>query len=456
MNKAVEVNAGREEVTTVNSGEGAASNTPIGGGDDLTEAELQYFRSGGQDVSGLLKDDIYKDNAETLQSSEEHTEAEARPNTQETPPDPAVDKGSKTPDSIKSTEVKDQESTIGEDEDFDFDNLRVGPDGRLRDPNGKFVPLKALQKERERFREQRNSNVTLEEENKKLRDSYTKLESRLDTLQQLWQNPQQQQQEQQTEDKTPKSIVEQIMADAGEAPDHETDVFAHAKWLQGVMAKQSQALAALEERLITQTQEIREKEIEPVRQQLTEQEKINYYRQDASSFARSNPAFGEAYKHLINQRHATLALTGFTDANQRLAQIRNEERELVDMAIQQNQRPAEFIYNYAVAMGFKPTVADPVPAPNPAAGSTSPAPAPAAPPPPASMVPGAPAPNEAAQRLMNAQAAQNAAGTLSGAGGAAAEQVNAEAIANMSDEEFLALHQKLGDKGMRPFLTGRG
>jgi hypothetical protein len=190
---------------------------------------------------------------------------------------------------------------------------------------------------------------------------------------------------------------------------------------------------------------------------MTEAQMLNAYRQDAQAFNAAKPEFGGAYRHLIDNRHAELALMGYNDATERSRIIHEEERGLVQQAYKLGKRPAEFLFNVAVTRGYRspagaapaPAAPAPVPAPTPAAIVPAPTP------PVATVATATPAAiNAEAQRLQNAAAAQNAAVTLSGAGGAGGENLTAEAIAAMSETDFAALQKRLGPAGMRQFMGG--
>ena len=405
--------------------------------DELTEAEKAYFNSGGQDVSGLLKEDIYKAEVEPrreeLSAPPPSSPAPAAQPT-EAPLTPAA---TQNPAPGAPQPVATGEEVLGENDDFSFDGLQVGPDGRLRDDKGRYVPLRHLQKERERFKTARDANQALQVEHRTLQENYAKLAGRMDALQELWQKP--------AAAEPPKAEVAPEPVKEETPPDPEQDIFAYVRYQQGVIAKQNEVLANLNKRFEELPAKVEETK-KAVQEQFTERDVVSYYRSDAESFGREKPEFFEAYRDLITKRHAALAIMGHTDPAARAAQIQREERELVNMAVEQRMRPAEFIYNYAVANGFRAAAPNPTPAPAPAA----PAPAAAAPVP-------APAPSgqmTEAERLQAAIAAQAATATLSGAGGVASETLSVDALAKMTDEEFAAIYSKLGKRGMRQYLGG--
>lgn len=422
--------------------------------DELTEAELKYFQSGGQDISSLLGDPGYKDDVESLNA--ERQAIEEQRTKQPTEPEQTYQEIPAKKPAVEVVEDTQPPKAEAEpvSEEFKFEELQIGQDGRLRDASGKFVPLAALREEREKFKQQRDSNQELLKANEDLREKYAKLSERIATLQEVWSKSPEAKQEVKKEE-TPKTIAQglQELLTAENVPTPEEDIFGFANWQKGVIEKQNQAIAALEEMITSSRKEIVEKEIQPVRQQLTEKDVVDYYRQDAANFASTQTDFGDAYRYLMNQRHATLAFAGFTDPEQRQSQIRQEERDLVDLALKQNKRPAEFIYNYAVAAGYRKPVADPNPTPpaNPAPANNANL---TAQPNPAVQQPLIAAQPNPAERLQNQVNAQNAAATLSGTGGAASETLTAEAIANMSERDFIELSKKLGKAGMRQYLGG--
>lgn len=421
--------------------------------DELTPAEKAYFESGGKDLSGLLNDDIYKNEAaqhreefERPQNEEpvHHHQEELSARGEETPPVKAPTSEAPPP---KTEEV------VPDDEEINFDEITYDSAGKPRDKQGRFVPHSALVKERERFKEKRDQAARqateLEElraRNQELQESQTRVSERMNLLQELFEKNQR---GEATE--TPAAPPQEETP-----PDPETDIFAYVRW-------QDKRFQQLQEAHNKQIQELSEKltnSTSTINQQLTEQQMIDTYRSDAARFAREKADFGEAYKHLVGQRHAQLALMGFNDANKRMEQIRNEERQLLELAFQQGRRPAEYIYNYAVTMGYNPAQSSPPPTqPTPVAPSAPQAAAPVtnpAPTPPIGTPPAA-APNgqlSEAERLLQQRNAQNASATLSGSGGQSSEGLTAEKLAQMSEAEFQQIYAKLGRDGMRQFLGG--
>lgn len=415
------------------------------GTDELTEAEKAYFSSGGKDVSGLLQEDLYKEEiAPHREEFETQTQpaAAAPPPASETPPTPTAPAAPPPPAAQAKPPVAEE---VGENEEFRFEELQVGPDGRLRDERGRYVPLKALQNERERYRSQRDENATLKAQNTDLQSRFDKLATRMDQLNELW--TKQTQPAAAAPAEQPKPEVKKETPPP--PPDPEQDIFAYARWQTEQLARYGDTIKALEEKITSSQKAVDETKTE-FKRDLGERDMVGYYRADAAAFAAEKPDFGEAYRHLIRQRHGTLEMLGFADEKERAAQINAEERELVQRAIAQGRRPAEFIYAYAMQSGYRTPAPAPTPTPAPAPAAAAPAPAPA-PTPAAAPAGGVPAPSD---RLASQIAAQNASQTLSGAGGTAPETLSLQALADMSEEQFAAVYAKLGKAGMRQYLGG--
>lgn len=394
--------------------------------DQLTEAELAYFKSGGQDVSGLLNDSRYKDDVIARQEAEAANQ----------PAPTAAPASAPAPAQATTTPAPVTEETIPDNEEVDFSKVSEGADGRLRDDKGRFVPHAALHRERVRLQTERERNATLAQENSQLTTNYTKLAERVAVLQEIWNKP---------KDPEPAPAAPEPVA----PPDPEQDIFAYTRW-------QAEQIKAAQNQILELSKKIEERDTN-VTQRLTERDMIDGYKQDAVVFGQQQPAFREAYTNLINQRHAALALLGFNDAAERARIINTEEKELVQRAYGQGKRPAEFIYNYAVVNGYRPAAPAPNPTPAPApAGAAPAAPTAAAPAPAPAPAPAAPAPvMSEAEKLLNAQRAQAATATLGGGGGSpTAEGLTAESLATMSEEQFVALAQKMGKVGMRQYLGG--
>ncbi|KQT88924.1 hypothetical protein [Methylobacterium sp. Leaf466] len=133
------------------------------------------------------------------------------------------------------------------------------------------------------------------------------------------------------------------------------------------------------------------------------------YASDAQRYMATEPAFADAYNHLIGSRVAELKLYGVDEATA-MREVAAEEAGLVKAAIKAGKSPAEHIYKIAQARGFMPKAAEPA-------------------------KPAAPAETQA-ERMARISAGQTAAKSLSAAGGAPASEVTMDMLASMSEAEF--------------------
>ena len=148
-----------------------------------------------------------------------------------------------------------------------------------------------------------------------------------------------------------------------------------------------------------------------------EQAALNHaYLSDARGFVERNPDFIAGYRHLQHSRDQELALAGHDDPAVRLEIIKAEERDIVIRALQNGASPAERIYALAKARGFRND-----------SGETGRA--------------------AAAERIETIQRGQAAAKSLSSVGGTSGEALTAEALANMPQEEFNTLYERLKSGG---------
>jgi len=133
--------------------------------------------------------------------------------------------------------------------------------------------------------------------------------------------------------------------------------------------------------------------------------------------------FGEAYQFLLQGRDAELQAYGVADPAERVRLISEEERGLVQRAIKDGVSPSERVYNLAKARGY------------------------------AKKEP-KPEPEKTTEQIDTIARGQAAAKTLSSAGGSPAEVLNAEALANMSEEEFEAWMAKTPRAQQRAIMGG--
>lgn len=356
------------------------------GGDDLTADELAYLESGG--TSG-------GPSSEPSQESPAPVQTEVRAPAQ-----------SSQPQSSPDADLDDEP----EDED---DEIVVGPDGKLRAKNGKFVSHKALHKEREK---RKATQRELEE----TRIRMARGEERLAILNEAF-----------TQNGDPRGPQANQQANQqpnplDEAPiDPETDFFGWAKQMQ----RQKDHLAR---QLNESTQSTNQRE--------TMRAVTEAYQNDARRFMAQEPSFQDAYVYIVQGRHRELAFMGMKDEAQRNAYIAQEEAQIVTQALKAGQSPAHMMFQLAQARGFTPN-----------RGS---APAPAAAPNGARAPVQAPAPQRAAaqQKIEQLRNGQNAAQSLSNAAGGASEGLTMNALTSMSDDEFSAVVDKMSKHQLERLL----
>jgi hypothetical protein len=123
-----------------------------------------------------------------------------------------------------------------------------------------------------------------------------------------------------------------------------------------------------------------------------------------TAFREKQPDYDPAIQHLVNARAEELALYGYQPAQIQQV-IADEAREIVKAAVQRGQDPAEMGYKIAVSRGYRPS------------GATA----------------------SKRRRQRHARGHRTSKGRIQVArrgGGSSAAQINAEAIAQMSDDEF--------------------
>lgn len=247
-------------------------------------------------------------------------------------------------------------------------------DDQSRDSRGRFVPHQALHQERA---ERKKAQQELEN----IRQKQAILEDRWNTLLAVKGD------QQKPVDDTP--------------PDPDQDIFAFSKW-------QADQLRQLQEKVTG-----REQQETQSRQQAAEEAAIwSDWQTSATSYAQENPTFNDAAVHLATARDKQLEAMAnlypqFANKAARDQQMNAELRDIIATAKKSGVNPAEAVYNLATnGYGFQ-----------------------------------AQAPDNGAMKLPDAlakvQAGQNASRTLASSGGRSqADPMSAEAIANMSENDF--------------------
>lgn len=278
-------------------------------------------------------------------------------------------------------------AVTGDDDDAVDGEVSIDDQGRVKDvKTGRFVPHKAHHQLRERFKATR---AELEQ----TKEKYARIDERITTLNQLL-----------TGQPAATGAAPAAAPAVDEAaPDPEADLFGYVKW----QAKQIERLNAELTKSKTTTEEY-----------IGTQTHREAYTRDAAQFVTKQPDFLEALKNLRAGRAAELEAIGMDDAAQRAQQIAREERDIVQAAISKKKSPSEMLYAIAKARGYAP----PAPKPNPTPATT----------PAQSTI------DHAAQIEQIANGQKQAASGFASGGGIVGEGLTAEALANMSDDEYAA------------------
>lgn len=202
---------------------------------------------------------------------------------------------------------------------------------------------------------------------------------------------------------TPRQEQEQI-------PDPEHDPIGYMRW-------QAKEIEQLKGKTV---------EVAKTNQLQNEESQIrDAYVADARSFASRQTDFSEAYQYLLQGRDAELQAYGITDPQERAKLIADEERGLVQRALKERASPSERVYNLAKARGYAKK-ADPAPEPE----------------------------KKAAEQIDTIARGQAASKTLSSAGGSPTEVLTADALANMSEDEFQSWMSKTPRSQQRAIFGG--
>ncbi|TIM14471.1 MAG: hypothetical protein E5Y67_12390 [Mesorhizobium sp.] len=250
---------------------------------------------------------------------------------------------------------------------------------QARDEKGKFVPHQALHAEREEHKKTRSELQTIKERQAVLEDRWNTL--------------------------LKASAAQETPVD--EPPDPNVDVFAALKWTQDKLLEQQKS-----------AQETREQQERQTQEQQAEQQVWSYWQQDAASYTKENPDFGNAAKWLSDYRDKQLTAysavdSRFASPQARNAQIETELKDIVIRGAQAGRSPASIVYEIAKGYGYatKPAEAETID----------------------------PANVELSEKLTTIDKAMAQSKTLGQAAGrAGGDALSAEAIASMPEREFEA------------------
>lgn len=257
-----------------------------------------------------------------------------------------------------------------------------GKTEQARDEKGKFVPHQALHAERE---EHKKTRAELQD----LKEFRARMEERMQWFEKSNQQPDHQ-------EETP--------------PDPNEDIFAFSQW-------QAKQLEALNQKVTQQEQQAQQS----AQQQQVEQAIWGQWENDSRTYAQENQDFGNAAKWLAETRDRQLQGLAavdprFSDVRARNAQIEQELMGIVASAKQNGMSSAELVYQIAQNYGYTP--AEAAEAAKTEAGTDN---------------------NELSEKIKRLDAAQNASKTVGqGAGKSGGDEIDAEAVASMSEDEFNA------------------
>jgi hypothetical protein len=176
---------------------------------------------------------------------------------------------------------------------------------------------------------------------------------------------------------------------------------------------------------------------------------------DVQNFSRQQPLYPVAYRYLMEHRFRELQVNHpeLSD-EQRRVMLGQEEAHLAHTAVASGLSPSHRIWELARGRGFDSWLAQQQANGNGAAPTYAPSPAPTyAPPVPNGYAP--PVPNggpSAVQQIEAIKRGQQAARSLSNAGGASINAFSARDLATMTDEEFQAVFSRLQNSGNKAKL----
>jgi hypothetical protein len=174
-------------------------------------------------------------------------------------------------------------------------------------------------------------------------------------------------------------------------PVYEEDPAAYLKWQNDQLLAERRAVA--EKRAEEEKQSSQVKQLEQVRQTI---------KQGINQFAEVTPDYNDAAKYLIEARLKELEVMGVTDQNEIRTRLEQDEIEVGYWALQQGKSPGEVFYNLARSRGYSGT--------KPVAEKES--------------------------TLESVRKGQQAATSLSKAGGAPEGEITTETLLAMNDEDF--------------------
>lgn len=274
---------------------------------------------------------------------------------------------------------------------------------RAKKPEGErqeTVPHKALHAEREEHKKTRAALETERAARETDRNRQTRLEERLNTLQEAWQRQAQ-----------PAPAAPEVVPVAEQNP-----VEAIA-WTQRQIQAQRQQQAAQQRQ---QTQHAEQQRQAQARNQAVQQV-VEEAQQEWAGFAAENPQANEAYDYLFASRKRELKAIHPRATDAQIVQaIRQEEVNALIAARQNGTAPSAIIMAYAEARGWKQPEAQPEPKTN-----------------------------GASEKLTALSKAHDASESLSTSGGSSpsGSRVSLESLDRMDEKEFTSMIARLSKRG---------
>lgn len=192
---------------------------------------------------------------------------------------------------------------------------------QARDEKGKFVP----QVPHSVFHAEREEHKRTKSELQTIKERQAVLEDRWNTLLKATAAPE-------VQEETP--------------PDPNVDVFAALKWTQDKLLEQQKS-----------AQETRQQQEQREQAQQQEQQVWTYWQQDAATYTKENPDFGNAAKWLSDYRDKQLTAYSavdqrFSSPQARNAQIELELKDIIIRGAQSGRSPASIVYEIAKGYGY--------------------------------------------------------------------------------------------------------
>ena len=173
---------------------------------------------------------------------------------------------------------------------------------------------------------------------------------------------------------------------------------------------------------VTKAEETAETTTKAFDEQKAQSDLHTAYVADARRFAAGQADFGEAYRFLVDARIREYQAMGVTDDAEIARRVQQDEIALAREALDAGESPSRRVYDVSVARGYTPPVSE--------GGDGSEQREPAT-------------ETEGAERLKQLGQVQEANKSLSSVSGAAGGALTAEALAEMSEEEFQEVYERL-------------